>query len=128
MSKMDKLLIEKFMRIGYWSSARKIKAEAGRVFRYLPVLEYVSLQATPMKTKIKEHINALQTAAKDENIKTMFNLNVEGKSELERLAMCVNFNDEGTEIFVERAREQEELEKYKAIFSSSGSDIIFDEW
>ena len=53
---------------------------------------------------------------------------MEGKSEIERLAMFVNFNDEGTEIFAKLAREQEELRKYKAIFSSSGSNIVYDEW
>ena len=127
-SKEDKIMIEKFMRVGYWNSARKIKAEARKVFPCLPLEEYVSLLAGPMKNKIKQHIYLLQTEAKDANIKTMFNRNVDGKSEVERLAMFVIINDEGTDIFAQRAKEQNELTKYKTIFSSAGSDITFDEW
>ena len=36
-SKENKLMIEKFMRVGYWNSAQKIKTEARKVFPYLPV-------------------------------------------------------------------------------------------
>ena len=42
--------------------------------------------------------------------------------------MFVIINDEGTDIFAQQAREQDELTKYKAIFSSAGSNITFDEW
>ena len=127
-SKEDKIMIEKFMRVGYWNTAKKIKVEARKVFPCLPLEEYVSLLAGPMKDKIKQHIYLLQGEAKDANVKIMFNKNVDGKSELERLAIFVIINDKGTNIFAQRAREQDELKKYKAIFSSAGSDITFDEW
>ena len=80
-----------------------------------------------MKNKIKQHINLLQAEAKDADIKTMFNQNVDGKNKVERLVMFIIIDDEVTDIFAQQKREQDELTKYKAIFSSSKSGIIFDE-
>ena len=58
----------------------------------------------------------------------MFNTNVNGKSELERLAMFMIINDEGIDVFVQGAREWDELTKHEVIFSSSDSEKSLDEW
>ena len=99
--KEDEIMIEKSLRVGYWNTAQKTKAEVRKVFPCFPLEECVPLLARPSKNKITPHVCSLQAESKDANIKIMLKINVDRKSELERLAMFVIVNDEGTDVFAQ---------------------------
>ena len=121
-------LIQKFMRRTYWNTMVIIKNEAPQVFPFLPSDSYLSLRAAEMKTKVKEHVKEIEEMARDPALHTMFDQDVTGKNEEERLELCVKVHHEGTVVFEELRREREDVERYQNIFGASGDVIVYDEW
>ena len=66
--------------------------------------------------------------ARDPVLHTMFDQDVTGKNEEERLELFVKVHHEGTVVFEELRREREDVERYQNIFGASGDVIVYDEW
>lgn len=76
---------------------------------------------------VKEHIKKIDEMASNPEVHTMFGVDVKGMDRVERLLKFLKIHEESTG-FKALQKDKEEIEIYKAVFSSSGRNVVKDEW
>ena len=121
------LMLEQFLKIGYWKSKTLILQEAPKILLALSESSYQGLPAKDTKNVVKEHIKKIDEMASNPEVHTMFGVDVKGMDRVERLQKFLKIDEEST-AFKALQKDKEEIENYKAVFSSSGRNIVKDEW
>ena len=84
------LMLEQFLKIGYWKSKTLILHEALKILIALPDNLDQGLPAKQTKNMVKEHIKKIDKMASNPEVHTIFRVDVKGMDRVEHLLKFLN--------------------------------------